>query len=96
MQKHNAGREDPITYETDKQCYSKNPLAARHKTQPRYVTRRVKKDMGIKVLDSNEKSYHKRNLKWPLHNQHTLLQDDTDPHPSYQQSWHFAFSIRIW
>lgn len=76
INKRNETLEAPLSYEEGLAFYSKNPLAVRHKDQPRYLTRHVTKDLGIKVADAKEQEYHKRKLRRPLKMQHSLLQDD--------------------
>lgn len=76
INKRNEPLEPPLDYEEGHAFYSSNPLAARHKDQPRYVTRNVSKNLGIKVSDHKGLEYHKRNIRRPLKMQHSLLQDD--------------------
>lgn len=82
MIKHNENREKPLEYVENTVTYSKNPLAVRNKTQPRYITRKVSKDLGLKVLDIKDQICNKRNLRRPLRNQRTLLQDASTSVPS--------------
>lgn len=76
INKRNEKLEAPLEYETGVAIYPTNPLAARHKDQPRYITRTTARDLGIKVADIKEQEYHKRNIRRPLKMQHSLLQDD--------------------
>lgn len=72
----NETLEAPLTYEEGLAFYSKNPQAVRHKDQPRYVTRNVSKNLGLKITDTKQHEYNKRNVRRPLKMQHSLLQDD--------------------
>lgn len=76
LNKRNENLEPPLEYEEGHAFYSKNPLALRHKDQPRYLTRTVTKDLGIKVSDVKDIEHHKRKIRRPLKMQHSLLQDD--------------------
>lgn len=75
MTRCNRNRSDPLNYEENNALYNKNPLAVRNKTKPRYVGRRVKKNLELKVLDDRNVSHHKRILRRPLQQQIPLLQD---------------------
>lgn len=84
MKAINTDREPPLQYTENTAFYSKNPLAVRHKTKPRYIKRNVKQNLDIKVIDDRYVTFHKRNVRRPLRKQHTLLQDSSgsnDPEP---------------
>lgn len=72
----NKKLETPLEYEAGHAFYSTNPLAARHKEQPRYVTRNVSRNYRLKVTDVKQNEINKRNIRRPLKMQHSLLQDD--------------------
>lgn len=76
INKHNETLEEPLEYIEGEACYIKNPLAARHKEKPRYITRNVAKNLGIKIIDQKDQEYHKRRVRRPLNLQHNLLQGD--------------------
>ena len=78
MTKHNKNRHIPIQHKENTALYTKNPLADRHKTQPRYVTRRVALDLGLKIIDETGQTFHKKNVRKPVSKQKTLLQDPPD------------------
>lgn len=72
----NEKLEAPLVYDEGLAFYSKNPLAVRHKDQPRYITRNVSKNLKLKITDTKQQEYNKRNIRRPLKLQHSLLQGD--------------------
>lgn len=75
IDKRNENLETPIQYKEGDPVFTKNPLAARHKTQPRYITRSASRNLGVKLTDNRGLQFHKRNIRRPLKHQHSLLQD---------------------
>jgi hypothetical protein len=71
----NKDRSDPPQYKENHALYVKNPVATRQKTKPRYVGRKIKKNLEIKVIDDRDISHHKRTLRVPLKQQKPLFQD---------------------
>lgn len=71
----NKDKSAPLQYEENHALYVKNQLAARNKTKPRYVGRRVKKNLDLKVIDDRDITHHKRMVRRPLQQQNPLLQD---------------------
>lgn len=83
MQIANKDRQDALVYDEGKALYVKNPLAVRHKTKARYLGRRIKRNLDLKVIDDRNISHHKRILRKPLKGQTSLFQDrGDDPGPS--------------
>jgi transposase InsO family protein len=78
MANANLNRSDPPLYAEKQAMYVKNPAAVRQKTKPRYLGRRVKKNLDLKVIDDKDISHHKRTLRVPLKQQKPLLQDPPD------------------